>query len=172
MIKKPLPDEYPAYYETYIGLVPDGLLSDILNTQMDELLALLSDLDDAQANYRYAENKWTVKEVIGHITDTERVMSYRLLRIARGDRTPLANYDDEQYVREASFHSRSLQNLLEELKAVRYATLHLIKGLNEDAFLRKGVASNHEISTRALAYIIAGHELHHVNILKDKYLTH
>ena len=152
--------------------MPDGFLPDNLNTQIVDLLAMLSDLDEAKSNFRYAENKWTVKEVIGHITDTERVMSYRLLRIARGDRTPLANYDDEQYVREASFHSRSLQNLLEELKAVRYSTIHLINGLNEDAFLRKGIASNSEISARALAYIIAGHELHHVNILKDKYLTH
>lgn len=172
MINKPLPEEYPAYYEKYISLVPDGLLQDNLNIQIEDLLAMLSDLDEAKANFQYAENKWTVKEVIGHITDTERVMGYRLLRIARGDRTPLANYDDELYVREASFHSRSLQDLLEELKAVRYATIHLIKSLNEDAFLRKGIASNHEISARALAYIIAGHELHHVKILKEKYLSY
>lgn len=170
-MQKPLPEEYPAYYETYISLVPDDGLTDILATQIQEVTTLLSCLDETQANFRYAENKWTVKEVIGHIADTERVMSYRLLRIARGDKTPLAGYDDEQYVRQASFHDRSIQDLLEELKAVRYSTICLINGLNEEAFLRKGVASNLDISARALAYIIAGHERHHVKILKEKYLT-
>lgn len=169
-MQKPLPNEYPAYYENYISLVPDGELTDILATQIQESMTLLSNLDETQANFRYAENKWTVKEVIGHITDTERVMSYRLMRIARGDKTPLAGYDDEQYVQQGSFHVRSMQDLLEELKAVRYSTICLIKGLNEEAILRKGVASNLDISARALAYIIAGHERHHIKILKEKYL--
>lgn len=170
MLKKPLRDEYPAYYENYIGLVPDGELTDILNTQIQDMITLFSSVDETQANYRYAENKWTLKEVIGHITDTERIMSYRLLRIARGDQTPLSGYDDEHYVREASFHSRSLSDLLEELVAVRYSTVSLIKGLNENTWPRKGIANNGEITVRALAYIIAGHELHHVKIIKERYL--
>ncbi|EPD50340.1 hypothetical protein HMPREF1210_02911 [Paenisporosarcina sp. HGH0030] len=170
MLKKPLRDEYPAYYENYIGLVPDGELTDNLNTQIQDMITLFSSVDETQANYRYAENKWTLKEVIGHITDTERIMSYRLLRIARGDQTPLSGYDDEQYVREASFHSRSLSNLLEELVAVRYSTVSLIKGLHENTWPRKGIANNGEITVRALAYIIAGHELHHVKIIKESYL--
>lgn len=170
MLKKPLRDEYPAYYENYIGLVPDGELTDILNTQIQDMITLFSSVDETQANYRYAENKWTLKEVIGHITDTERIMSYRLLRIARGDQTPLSGYDDEQYVREASFHSRSLSDLLEELVVVRYSTVSLIKGLNENTWPRIGIANNGEITVRALAYIIAGHELHHVKIIKESYL--
>ncbi|WP_342542945.1 DinB family protein [Paenisporosarcina sp. FSL H8-0542] len=170
MLKKPLHDEYPAYYENYIGLVPDGELTDILNTQIQDMITLFSSVDETQANYRYAENKWTLKEVIGHIADTERIMSYRLLRIARGDQTPLSGYDDEQYVREASIHSRSLSDLLEELVAVRYSTVSLIKGLNENTWPRKGIANNGEITVRALANIIAGHELHHVKIIKEKYL--
>lgn len=170
MLKKPLRDEYPSYYENYIGLVPDGALTDLLTTQILDLIALLSDIDVSKANYRYAENKWTLKEVIGHIADTERIMSYRLLRIARGDQTPLSGYDDEQYVREASFHSRSLSDLLEELVAVRYSTVSLIKGLNENTWPRKGIANNGEITVRALAYIIVGHDLHHVKIIKERYL--
>lgn len=171
MSKKPANEEYPAYFGTYINLVPDGDLNDILLKQLDETISLLSDITETQENYRYALGKWTLKEVIGHITDTERIMSYRLLHIARGDTTPLAGYDDEQYVKVASFTSRSLSDLLEDFIAVRRSTLSLVRGLSEDAWARKGFANNSEISVRALAYIIAGHELHHVKIIKEKYLV-
>lgn len=170
MSKKPANEEYPAYYGTYINLVPEGCLNDILLKQLDETIALLSDITETQENYRYALGKWTLKEVIGHITDTERIMSYRLLRIARGDKTPLAGYDDEQYVKEAMFTSRSLPDLLEDFIAVRRSTLTLVSGLSEEDWSRKGVANDSEISVSALAYIIAGHELHHVKIIKEKYL--
>ena len=131
---------------------------------------MLSGISETQANYRYALGKWTLKEVIGHITDTERIMSYRVLRIARGDQSPLAGYDDEHYVREASFHSHSVLDLLEDFTAVRRSTISLVRGLSEHVWSRKGIANNSEISVSALAYIIAGHELHHVKIIKDKYL--
>lgn len=170
MLKPPSREEYPAYYEGYIGMVPEGSLLDILSKQIDDITALFTGISEIQANYRYALGKWTLKEVIGHITDTERIMSYRLLRISRGDQTPLAGYDDEQYVKEALFQSSSIADLLEDFTAVRRSTLSLLKGLSEEAWNRKGFANNGEISVRALAYIIAGHELHHIKIIKNKYL--
>jgi hypothetical protein len=170
MSKKPSIEEYPAYYGTYIDLVPEGSLEDILLSQLEETTVLLSDITETQENYRYALGKWTLKEVIGHITDTERIMSYRLLRIARGDQTPLAGFNEEQYVKNASFHSYSLTDVVEDFIAVRRSTLTLVNGLSEEVWSRKGLANDSEISVNALAYIIAGHELHHVKIIKEKYL--
>ncbi|TQR20692.1 DinB family protein [Psychrobacillus vulpis] len=171
MYNKPSNQEYPTYYSKYISLVSEDSLTTILFKQLEDTTELLMDISDAQANYRYALGKWTLKEVIGHLIDTERIMSYRLLRISRGDKTPLAGYDDEQYVKEASFHSRSLADLLEEYIAVRGSTITLVRGLSEEFWSRRGFANNSELSVRALAYIIAGHELHHVNIIKEKYLV-
>ncbi len=170
MLNKPFINEYPAYYETYIKLVSDEPINDLYLSQLENTMSLLSGLNETQANFQYAPGKWTLKEVIGHITDTERIMSYRLLRIARGDQTPLAGYDDAQYVREGSFNNRFLSDLLKDFSIVRKASHHLILSLHDDTWIRKGVASNQEISVRALAYIIAGHELHHVNIIKKRYL--
>jgi hypothetical protein len=172
MMPKPQSNgEYPAYYQTYIDLVPEGDVKDVLARQLEDNLSLLSGVSETEANYRYAQGKWTLKEVIGHITDVERIMSYRLLRISRGDQTPLAGYDDEQYVKEALFHTRTLSSLLEDYKAVRNSTISLLNGLPHGAEVRKGFANNGEITVRALAYIIAGHELHHVKIIKEKYLV-
>jgi len=168
--KKPSIHEYPSYYRGYIDFVPEGSLSDNLVKQLEDTLELLSDITETQANFRYAPGKWTLKEVIGHITDTERIMSYRLLRIARGDKTPLAGYDDEKYVKESSFRTRSISELLEDFIVVRQSTLSLMRGLPETVWSRTGFANNSEISVNAIAYIIAGHELHHVKIIKEKYI--
>lgn len=170
MWTKPTNQEYPAYFQNYIDLVSEGCLEATLNTQLKNTTALLSGITETQANYRYASGKWTLKEVIGHIMDTERIMSYRLLRIARGDQTPLGGYDEDQYVKEASFHSRSLPDILEEFATVRRSTLSLVKGLSEEVWSRQGIANNNGISVSALSYIIAGHELHHIKIIKEKYL--
>lgn len=168
---KPAIGDYPAYYANYINLVEEGSVQEILLIQLEEMTALISHVNEEQANYRYAQGKWTLKEVIGHITDTERIMSYRLLRFARGDQTELAGYDDELYVVEAAFHSRSLSDLLEEFTAVRHSTISLIKSLTLKSWDKKGNANNGAISVAALAYIIAGHELHHRRIIEEKYLT-
>ena len=170
MWTKPSNEEFPAYFGKYIDLVSEGSLEDTLIKQLKDTSAFLSNMSETQANYRYATGKWTLKEVIGHITDTERIMSYRVLRISRGDRTPLEGYDDEQYVKEAAFHSRSLPDLLKDFSTVRQSTVSLVRSLPGDVWSRKGIANNNEISVRALAYIIAGHELHHVKIIKDKYV--
>ncbi|MFC6039999.1 DinB family protein [Paenisporosarcina macmurdoensis] len=171
MWTKPSNEEFPAYFGKYIDLVSEGSLEDTLIKQLKDTTAFLSNISETQGNYRYAIDKWTLKEVIGHITDTERIMSYRLLRIARGDQSPLAGYDDEQYVKEATFHSRSFPDLLKDFSAVRQSTVSLVRSLPEDVWSRKGIANNSEISVRGLAYIIAGHELHHVEIIKDKYVV-
>ncbi len=170
MNKKPTVNEYPTYYGSYIERVTEGSLTHILMTQLEKTIALLSGVTEAEENFQYATEKWSLKEVIGHLTDTERIMAYRLLRIARGDQTPLAGYDDDQYVKVGAFHARSMVDVLDEFISVRQSTVNLIKGLSEDAWLRKGIANNEEISARALAYIIAGHELHHITIIQEKYL--
>ena len=171
MITMPTKEEYPAYYERYISLVADGEIKGVLARQLENTASLLAHIPASKENYSYAPGKWTLREVAGHITDTERIMSYRLLRIARGDQTPLAGYDEEQYVKEALVHAHPLSDLLEDFRAVRVATLALLRSLPEKAWPRMGFANNNELSVRALAYIMAAHELHHVKMIKEKYLT-
>jgi hypothetical protein len=171
MHNRPAPGEYPAYYGTYIDLVPEGSLNNRLSNQLEDTVALLSGLTETQESFQYAPGKWTVKEVLGHITDTERIMSYRLLRMSRGDKTPLAGYDDEHYVKEATFNTRPMSDLLQEFAAVRHSTIALLSGLPEGVWNRKGIANADEVSVNAIAFIIAGHELHHVKLIKEKYLT-
>lgn len=171
-MSKALPDEmYNDFYETYIKLVPDGAIADVLAKQLTDISTTLSDIPDSRSEYRYAEGKWSIKEVIGHITDTERVMSYRLLRIARGDTTPLPGFEQDLFIAGASFHSLTLQELTEDFVAVRRSTLSLLRTLSEEAWGRRGIASNSDISVKALSYIIAGHAIHHMNILQSRYLA-
>ncbi|MGP7818670.1 DinB family protein [Niallia sp. 01092] len=169
MFSTPVKGEYPAYFENYINLVGEGSIIEHLAKQIDETSSLLMSLTDTQADFRYAEGKWSVKEVIGHITETERIMQYRALRIARGDQTSLAGYNDEEYVKEAIFSARSMEDLVEECKIVRQSTIALLKGLPEGTPARMGYANNGEVSANSIAYIIAGHELHHLKILKERY---
>lgn len=171
MLERPSRDEFTQYYRTYIDLVPEGNLENILLTQLEETRRLLGTISEEQAHYRYEAGKWTLKEVVGHIADTERIMSYRLLRIARGDTLPLAGYDDIEYVKEAMFPVRKLADLVEEYAAVRQATIALVRGIPYQAWTRTGVANNSRLSARAIAYIIAGHELHHRNIIEERYLA-
>jgi len=170
MKKRPEINEYNPYYATYINLVAEGDIVHILNKQIKETVGLLKGLTEDQAHFRYAPDKWTVKEVIGHIADTERIMAYRLLSFARGEKAALPGYNDEGYVLHASFNRLSIAELLENLEAVRQSTIHLLKGLEEEAWLRKGNANGSDATVRALAYIIAGHELHHRNIIEKRYL--
>ncbi|WP_123041187.1 DinB family protein [Cohnella candidum] len=167
---RPSQDEYGGHFGNYIRLVPEGNLIDILAAQESQTFSLISSLDESQGDHRYAEGKWSLKEVIGHIPDTERVMSYRLLRISRGDETPLPGFDQDLFIQNAPFGGWSFSQLAEEYRAVRQATLSLLRGLTEDAWNRRGTASNVGMTVRALANVIAGHELHHVGIIRDKYL--
>jgi hypothetical protein len=168
---RPGADEYAPYYERYIARVPAGGVVAVLARQVAGTRALLAGVPDALADHAYAPGKWTVKEVVGHIVDAERVFAYRALRFARGDATELAGFDENAYVPAGRFGERTLASLAEELESVRQATVRLLAGLPAEAWLRRGVANGQAVSVRALACIIAGHELHHRAILEERYLV-
>ena len=169
-IERPSPSEYAEYYRKYVDLVPDGDLIDILMDQFDETALLLGPLTDEQACRPYAPGKWSVKEVVGHMVDTERIFTYRALRIARGDQTPLAGYDQDAFVRAGGFNGRSLVSLLADLHLARRSTTGLFRELSPEVLARTGVANDNPVSVRAIAWIIAGHERHHLKIVRERYL--
>jgi len=170
-IARPSPNEHHEYYGRYISKVPDGDLITILEDQARETDALLRGLSDDRANYAYAPGKWTIKEVVGHISDAERVFAYRALTVARNDKTPLPSFDENAWARESNASSRSLADLLDEFQAVRAATIQFARGMDPEHGARIGTASGNPISPRALLYIAAGHERHHVDLLKERYLS-
>jgi uncharacterized damage-inducible protein DinB len=168
-IARPNPDEYFEYYGKYIALVPDEDALSLLRDQFEDTLVLLRPLDEVRSRHRYAPGKWSVKEVVGHLTDAERIFAYRALRIARADTTPIEGFDENAYVPAGRFDERPLDDLIEDYERVRDATLSLFSGLDEEALVRRGTANDKTISVRAIAWIIAGHELHHRAILMDRY---
>ena len=170
-IPRPVAGEYAPYYDRYIGKVPDGDLLRTLESQRRETQQLLAGLSEQKALHRYAPGKWSIKEVIGHVTDAERVFCYRALSFARGDKNPLPSFDEEAWAPAGKFDARPLADLAAELDAVRRATIALFSGLPHDALARRGVASDNEVSVKSLAWIIAGHERHHVAILRERYLV-
>jgi uncharacterized damage-inducible protein DinB len=169
--RRPSTDEHAPYYARYIALVPDGSIVEILRGQITDTVGLLAGLPDARARHRYAPGKWSVKEVLGHVCDGERVFAYRALRIGRGDATPLPGFDENGFAAHAPFDTRPLADVIAEFESVRGATLTLLGSLDEAAWSRRGVASGHPVTVRALAWIIAGHELHHRAVLAERYLS-
>ncbi|MUG85895.1 DUF664 domain-containing protein [Paenibacillus timonensis] len=169
MNQRPSEEEYAGDAGAYIRLVPEGNIIDILLAQEKQMTELLSSLTESQSVYRYAEVKWMLKEVVGHIADSERVMTYRLLRFARGDQTPLPGFDQELFI--PPFGSWTTAQLAEDYRAVRQSTITLLRGLPTEAWSRKGTANNVSITARALAYGIAGHELHHMGVIRNRYLS-
>ena len=170
-VARPEPGEYAPYYDRYISLVQGSDILETLDAQRRQTLLLLCGREDGDGDYRYAPDKWTVKEVLGHVCDTERIFAYRALRIARADRTPVEGFEQDDYVRNGPFARLPLPELIEEYIAVRRATLTLLRNLDEAAWARRGIANKNEVSVRALAYTIAGHELHHRRILEEKYFA-
>ncbi len=168
--RRPAPSEYVPYYGRYIDKIPDGDVLRLLDAQHEATLRLLSGLSEAEAERRYAPGKWSVKEVIGHVIDTERIFVYRALRFSRNETIALPGYDQNAYVEEAGFDARSLADLLEEFRAVRRATILFFKGLSDEMMERAGTANDAAMSVRAVAYMLAGHERHHVDILRERYL--
>jgi uncharacterized damage-inducible protein DinB len=166
---RPAPGDYAPYAEQYVVLVTGEDVLESLKNQLKQTATLFSGRSERDGNFRYAPDKWTVKEVVGHVADTERIFAYRALRIARGDRTPLAGFEQEDYVRAARFGARKLADVVEEYADVRQASLALFQSLDEEAWLRHGVASENRVTVLALAYLIAGHELHHRKILEERY---
>ncbi|NRD77918.1 DinB family protein [Bacillus sp. BRMEA1] len=171
MLQRPNQIEYPEYYLPYVSSVPEGDLLTILKENLEKVITLFDGISEADEHFRYEPGKWSIKEVLSHITDTERIMSYRLLRIGRGDQTPLAGFNEEVYVKGSFVEQLPLKNVLDDFIATRKATITLIENMPQSAWDNKGFANNTEVTTRAVAYIIAGHETHHRNIINERYLA-
>jgi len=168
-IARPDADEHAPYFSKYVARVPGDDAGTALATQLEATLALLAPLDDARARFRYAPGKWSVTEVVGHLRDAEFVFSYRALRFARGDATPLPGFDENAWVPEGRFDGRPLADLIEDWRAVRGATVRLFRSFEPEVLLRRGVANGSPMSVRAAAWNIAGHELHHRALLRERY---
>lgn len=167
---RPDASEHIPYYAKYINLVPNGNILTILEGQIQDTTALLKTISEEKSLKRYAPDKWSIKEVVGHLSDNERIFTYRALRFARNDKNALPGYESDDYITYGDFDKRDWQGLIKEFETVRGATVALFKSLDETAWTRQGVANNDSISVRALAYITAGHELHHVKLIKELYL--
>lgn len=167
--RRPVAHEFAPFYAGYIAKVPDGNLLATLEQGTGELSAYITSISEARRSYRYAEGKWSIADTLLHIIDTERVMSYRLLRIARGDTTELPGFEQDDFVAAAKADHRTLLSLAAEFTGVRSSTMQLLRNLPDDVWDRLGRASGNGVSARALAWIIAGHAAHHLAILKERY---
>lgn len=168
-MNRPQPSEYAPFYKTYIDTVNDQVIAE-LEHQANSLPSFLKGLSADKASFAYAEGKWTVKELVGHVIDTERIMAYRLLRIARADQTPLPGFEENDYVANAHFADRTIEGLAEEFAMLRKANMYLIRSFTEDEIGRMGISNGNTVSVRALIYILAGHVNHHRMIIEERYL--
>lgn len=168
--ERPEESEYAPYYHGYISNVPEGNILTILESELDDTLALLAGISEEQAEHRYAPGKWSIKEVVGHMADGERIFGSRAHRISRNDATPLPGFDENAYVAEGNFGAYTLSELAEELALLRRANLSLFRHLSPEAWVRIGVANGRQVSVRAVAFILAGHEMHHKEIIRSRYL--
>ncbi|MEO6726221.1 MAG: DinB family protein [Blastocatellia bacterium] len=170
MRAKPEIDEYASYYGKYISLIDDDDIVAALEGQLDATVACLRGLSEEQGHSSYEPGKWSIKELVGHINDGERIFGYRALRIGRGDKTPLPGFEQDDYIAGANFNAQTLADLTTEFELIRRSNLAMFKQFSDEAWVRCGTASDNAISVRALAYIVAGHEVHHMNILRSRYL--
>ena len=168
-LERPKPGEYDPYYDRYISLIPGNDVIATLASQLPKTVTLLSERSEQDGDLRYAPGKWSVKEAFGHMIDTERIMSYRALRISRNDRTPIEGFEQDDYVRDGPHAQIPLTDLIEEFKTVRAATLAFFRNLRPTDWTRRGTTNKKDITVRALAFIIAGHEVHHRQILEERY---
>jgi len=163
--------EAAEYYFTYIDKVPRGEdIRRIIDAQLDEAVQLLSGISEEKSLYRYAPDKWTIREVVGHLSDTERLFVFRALWFARGYDSPLPSFDQDTAIVGARSNERPMRDLVEEFRAVRGATQHFFRNLPDDAWAKRGIASEKSFTVRALAYIVAGHVTHHLALLRERYL--
>lgn len=170
VITKPDPSEYAPYYEKYMTYVQGDDVLRTLSAQTDKSLATLRGISDERSLERYAPNKWSIREVVGHLIDCERIFSYRALRFARNDPQELAGFEQDDYIPYAQFNNRAWSDLLSEFELVRRSTVLMYRGLDKEAWMRRGTANKASLTVRAIAYITAGHELHHMQIIRTKYL--
>ena len=166
----PNPSEYAPFYAGYVNRVPSGDVIEVLATQFENTFQLLKELSEEEARFRYAPDKWSIKQIVGHLIDAERVFVFRALSFSRKEPKPLPGYDQDDYTQAANFDQRRWYDLLDEFRAVRQATIHFFRGLDEAMMQRTGTANNVTFTVRALAYIVAGHEHHHVQVLQERYL--
>ena len=171
MLSRPSTSEFAPYYGTYVNAMPDGDVVAALSDQAEETFALLSGLSEQEGSYRYAPDKWTIRDLVQHLCDSERVFAYRALRFARGDETPLPGFDEKPWAAAARADRRPLSELAAELRDIRRTTLALIRSLDDEMLSRRGVASGNLMSVRALVWVIAGHERHHLGVLRERYLS-
>jgi hypothetical protein len=169
-MKRPEPIEYPGYYKNYVELVRNNDVIKELKDQILNIQAVISEIPEEKEGYAYAEGKWTIKQVIGHIIDTERILGYRAMRFARKDKTVLPGFDENAYVANSNFNKRTLYDLGHEFAIVREANLAMFRTFNEEELNQLGTANGIDVSVRAIIFMIAGHAIHHLNVLKTKYL--
>jgi uncharacterized damage-inducible protein DinB len=167
---RPAPDEYAPYYGTYLGKVADGDIVRTLRDQIGGTVSYLRSIPASREGHRYAPGKWSIRQVVGHLSDAERVFAYRALRFARGDSTPLPGFDENEFMKRSRLDDRTLASVVDEYAAVRAASVALFDSLFAEEWSRHGTASGKEMSVRALAWVIAGHELHHLGVLKTRYV--
>lgn len=168
-MNRPQADEFAPFCKAYIDTVSDNVIPE-LEHQINAFPAFLRGLTPDKASFAYAEDKWTIKELVGHVIDTERIMAYRALRIARGDKTPLPGFEEKDYVTNSHFSDRTIDSLAEEFAIVRKGTMYLINSLTEEEIDRRGTSNGSAMSVRALMYILAGHVNHHRKIIEERYL--
>lgn len=170
-ITKPSASEYAPYYGKYVALVHEDDVIEALTNQLSETLELLRGITEEQSAFRYAPDKWSIKQVVGHICDTERIFAYRALCFARNEQAPLPGFEPDDYVAAANFDERTLHDLTDGFETIRRATINLFRHLNDEAWTRRGLASGNEFTVRALAYLTVGHERHHIEALRTRYLV-
>jgi uncharacterized damage-inducible protein DinB len=168
--KKPAASTLSEYQKSVISLVPQGNIPKIMEANEKKLIKLAKNLPKKKLNYRYAKGKWSIPEIIVHLIDTERVLTYRILAVSRGDSSPLPGFDQDMFIKNIDVSALDFKRLLKEYKVVRKSTLHLLKQLTEESYMRKGVANNNATSVQKMVYFMAGHEVHHMKIIKEKYL--
>lgn len=162
-------NECPAYFDTYLSLVDEDILKEMEN-QLQTYPAFVAAIPKEKETYRYAPGKWSVKEVVGHITDTERIIANRALRIGRNDQTPIPGFDEDAYVLATDFNQQEMKSLIGDFIAVRQSNISLLKSLTDEELKRIGTASHKSVSSRALFYFMVGHLRHHENLIKERYL--
>lgn len=170
-MNRPETTEFAPYYNTYISLIDEGDVLSVLRKQPAKLSSIFADMPEEKGTHAYADGKWTMKEVLSHLIDGERIFSYRVLRISRGDVTPIEGFEQDGYIENSNANNRSFAELLEEFELQRRSNLLLLNNLDDPGSRRMGTASENPISVRALTYIMAGHVRHHISILEERYLV-
>ena len=169
-ISKPFPADLSGYYQSYLHYIPEDDLMQALKEQKTVIENFVSSVPADKETFCYAEGKWMLKEVVGHLCDTERILSYRALRISRNDKTPMSGFDENHYTPNSNYKDRTLKNISEELLSVRQACILLFENMSEKMFDLKGIANNNEVSVRAILFFMVAHARHHISVIKEKYL--